>query len=204
MIDFPKYAQIKDRYCVCYFGQSDEYVLQLALLKPLIESKYQGLKLYLGCKDETVDKLKLDQAQILKLSDLRSRRLEFGHMREIKFDGKNHPIEVFAKECDLPNYAVCQKIQDEKTIRCVIITQGAYPTVSLNQNQTDYLVKITKQLGFSPEINTTIENSGLVIGVESFDLFKAASQGIETKLISTGLGSNLYSMMFPHGEILKI
>ena len=203
MIEFPKYAQMKDRYCVCYFGTSDEYILQLYLLKQLIENKYNDLKLYIGCRDEA-SKLITDHEFVLKLSDLRNRRLDFGHIREVKFDGKTHPIEDFAKECELSDYTVCREVQKEKTVRCVIITQGSYPTLSLNQNQVDKLIRMLKQAGFNPEIDTSIENSGLVIGVESLNLFKAASQGIETKLIPTGLGSNLYSMMFPNGEILKI
>lgn len=203
MIEFPKYAQMKDRYCVCYFGTSDEYILQLHLLKQSIENKYNDLKLYIGCRDEA-SKLFTDHEFVLKISDLRNRRLDFGHIREVKFNGKTHPIEDFAKECELSDYTVCREVQKEKTVRCVIITQGSYPTLSLNQNQVDKLIRMVKQAGFNPEIDTSIENSGLVIGVESLNLFKAASQGIETKLIPTGLGSNLYSMMFPNGEILKI
>lgn len=202
MIEFEKYAQIKNRYCLCYFGTSDEYILQLWLYKPIIEHKYPGLQLFLGCRDEAANLIN-DEKYILRLSDLKSRRLDFGHIREISFDGKNHPIEKFINETDLSE-CVTDEIVEEKTTQCVIITQGSYPTISLKENQIDYLKKMAISQGYSPILNSPIENSGLVMGVESFGLYKAASLGIETQLVPTGLGTNLYRKMFPKGKVLNI
>lgn len=203
MIEFPKYAKIKDRYCVCYFGHSDEYVLQIALLKPLIEKKYKGINIFIGCRDET-SKLFENSEFILKHSELRSRKLDFGYIREIKFNGKTHPVEDFIQEAKLENYTICQNSQQEKTTRCVILTQGSYPTKPLTQTQIDKLIIMARHAGFEPELNTSVKNSGLVIGVESFGLFEAASQGIQTKLIVTGIGEKLFQNMFPQGEIIKL
>jgi hypothetical protein len=171
------------------------------LLKPIIEKQYHGLELYIGCKDETSN-LFTDHKFIMKLSDLRSRRLDFGHIREINFDGKKHPVDAFAEESGLTNYVICEKVNLEKTNRCVILTNGNYPSLSLKQNQIDFLLRKAKQMGFDAVVNENIDCAGLVMGVECFDLFKAASLGIETKLMPTGLGTNLFQKMFPKSEIL--
>ena len=48
-----------------------------------------------------------------------------------------------------------------------------------------------------------ISQAGWVIGVEGAPIFEAASRGIKTSLVPTGMGTNLYSKLFPNGEILK-
>jgi acyl CoA:acetate/3-ketoacid CoA transferase alpha subunit len=40
--------------------------------------------------------------------------------------------------------------------------------------------------------------------VESHELFLAAASGIPTALIPTGLGTDLYRMMFPNNEVFTL
>lgn len=203
MIEFTKYAQIKDRYCVCYFGPAEEYVLQLMLLKPVIEEKYQGVQIFVGCRDESAN-LFPNNNFVFKHSDLRTRRFDFGHIKELRFNGKTHPIEQFLEESNILNYAINTNLQIEKTSRCVILTKGCFPTISLNDDQVEKLVRIAKSEGYDVEIDQPVQNSGLVMGVESFGLFQAASQGIETKLIPTGFGTELYKKMFPFAKLHEV
>jgi hypothetical protein len=203
MIEFSKYCQIKDNFCICYFGSSYEYILQIIFLKPFIEEKYKGIKIFIGCNDHAYNFFK-DYKFTLSYSDLLKRKLDFAYIKELKFDGTIHPLEFFIKESEIENYIVCNKNNTENTSSCSIITKGNYPTISLNEKQINILKNIASQSGFVAEIDAPVENSGLVMGVESFSLFKAASLGIKTKLVPTGLGTNIYKKMFPEGEIIDV
>lgn len=201
MIDFNKYAKIKDNYCICYFGPSDEYVFQLKLLKPVFEREFPGIKIFIGCRDDKTNILD-GCNDILKVSDLKMRRFEFCHLHEIRYNQKTHPIEDFLVESSIRNVAITNEVKKEHTNRCVIISQGSYPTVSLTSTQIDLLKRQVVSEGFEPVISNDIEGAGLVIGVESLGLFKAASLGIKTKLVPTGIGARLYKLMFPSGVVL--
>jgi hypothetical protein len=202
MIAFTKYAKIKDFYCLCYYGNSDEYLLQLALIKPLIENRFPGVQVYIGCKDEK-KQLFLNDDFVLKRSTLIDRS-NFGYIREIKFNGKTHPIQELMDECEIKNLVICEKLQQEYNNKCVIITKANYPTISLDQNKITILKRIAQQDGFEYCLDEDVRDAGLVIGVESWGLFEAASKGIRTKLYPTGVGADLYKSLFPRGEIIKI
>lgn len=203
MIPFTKYADIKDRYCICYFGPNDEYLFLLKILKPIIEKKFQNLKITIGCKDDKVNFFEIKD-DFLKMSDLRSKRFDFGYIRELKFNGTEHPIEALIKECQINECAVATALQEDYNNKCVIITQGNYPTLSLDKRKLNILEKIAKEEGFDPVIDENVKGAGFVMGVESYGLFEAASRGVRTLLWPTGLGTNLYKLMFPKGEIISI
>lgn len=203
LIEFPKYAKIKDHYCVCYFGHSDEYLVQLRLLKPIVERKYPGLQLFFGCKDDKTDLLKPCE-NILKISELRLRRYDFAHIKELKYDNKIHPVEEFLTNTGLADYFVDESLEPIVTTKCVIITEGTYPTKPLEKRQIEQIKRMVADQGFQPEINTSIQNSGLVVGVESVGLFEAAGLGIATTLIPTGVGTRLYKNMFSKSSIMDI
>jgi hypothetical protein len=202
MIEFPKYVNIKDNYCVCYFGPADEYLLQLSLLKPVIESQFGDINLFIGCRDEKIDKLNCDS--VLKLSELKLKRLDFGHIREIKYNGLTHPVEDFVNESNMQNIVVCNELKKQHTTKCVIVSKGNYPTVSLDSKKIETLKRMAASEGYSPEVDGDISEAGLVMGVESYDLFLAASQGIKTRLVKTGIGHNLFKKMFPKGDLMNL
>jgi hypothetical protein len=203
MIEFVKYAKIKDSYCICYFGLSDEYLIQLKLLKNIIEKNYKKIKIFIGCKDEKYSIFE-NKDYILKLSELKSRRFNFGYIREIKFNGRTHPIEDLILESEISDITVCSELKKEYTRKCVIVTKGNYPTICLTDDRVQKLKKIASVEGFDVCIDECISDAGMVMGVESPDLFQAASQGTRTKLYPSGIGTNLYKLMFPKGEILRV
>lgn len=202
MIQFNKYAKTKDKYCLCYFGNSDEYLVLLEFIKPLIEKTLSGLEVHIGCKDNKIDIIK-NCNSVMKLSEIKVRRDDFGHLKEIRYNGLTHPIEDLLKECGIDKTNI-DLPQNVITTKCVIISKGNYPTKDLEQRRIKILEKIAIDRGYSPEIDTDATNSGLVMGVESVGLFRAAVSGIETKLVPTGIGACLYKKLFASGEIMHI
>ena len=200
MIEFFRYANVKDKYCVCYFGNSDEYLVQLRLLKGLLEKRFPGVKINFGCKD---DKSHLLGGQSLTISRIKADRYEFAHIREIAFNGITHPIEEFAKESDVVPRLEIVKLP-RTTNRCVVVTQSNYPTRPMERERFRLLMSKIHNDGYDIELNTNINNASLVAGVESVQLFEAAAQGIRTILVPTGVGENLYKTMFPDAETFGI
>ena len=167
-----------------------------------MEKQFPGIKICFGCRD---DKTHLfdDSEHVMKITELKIKRYEFGHINEIKFDGLNHPIEQFIKNSGITECRILTP-NPINTKKCVIVTKGQYPTKDLDQRETNILKKIGTEDGYDVEVDTDIKSSGLVMGVESRFLFEAAANGIKTKLIPRGLGTNLYKKMFPEGEILEL
>lgn len=201
MIKFTDYAKIANNYCVCYFGQSDEYLIQLKNLKPILEKEFVNLTIYIGCKDDKIHVFN-GQDHILKLSELKIRKNDFAHISELKFDGLNHPVEQFVLSSGIKNYSVPNQ-KTIKTTKCVIVTKGSHPTKPLEESKIDKIKKFVTAQGMLYEINTNVCNAGMVIGVESFGVCEAASIGIETYLIPTGVGTNLYKKMFPNIKVIN-
>jgi hypothetical protein len=200
MIEFSKYSKVKDRYCLCYFGSSDEYLVLLKILKKPIERHFPGLRLSFGCRDDKAHLLGVD-SDVMKISEIKVRRNDFAHIRELMFNGATHPVEDLIKENGIADCVVNAEIKEPLTKKCVIITKGNYPTKGLERMQVDQLKKLAMESGFYVELDSDINNAGLVMGVESVWLFEAASRGIRTKLVPTGIGLRLYKMMFPHSEV---
>lgn len=200
MIEFRKYAEVKDNYCLCYFGYSDEYLVQLRLLKPILERQFPGLHICFGCKDDKVDLLSGCGA-ILTISKVKVDRNNYAHIREIRYNGRTHPIEDLLQEAEIENATVVSGFCPPVTRKCVLITKGSYPTKSLQQNEIEQIEHRIKKEHFDIEQNVGITNASLVVGVESPELFEAAGQGIRTILVPTGIGTNLYRKMFPQNEV---
>jgi hypothetical protein len=203
MISFTEYAEISDNYCICYFGYADEYLVQLKMLQPILEREFDGLNIYLGVKDEKSHILE-GCSKILKLSEIKTSKKKFAHIRELTFNGSDHPVEALMKESGVETYASPVNPAKERTAKCVIATKGFHPTRSLLQKEIDFLKLLCGQLGYDCDIDGDVSSAGLVMGVESYSLYDAASRGVETRLVPTGIGTRLYKRMFPHGKILEI
>lgn len=202
MIDFAKYAKIKDHYCLGYFGQADEYLVQLRLLKPILEKWFPGLTIYIGCKDDKAWILK-DCHHIVLMSAIRNRTEDFIYVNELRCNGISHPIEDLLQEANVESIQVAAK-PSSPTVKCVIVTHGAHPTKSLSPQQIDQLRSMAFGRGMSPEIDVDVTGAGLVMGVESFSLYEALASGIETCLVPTGVGTRLYKQMCPNPRVLHI
>jgi hypothetical protein len=200
MIGLTEYSVLKNNICLTYNGWCDEYLLQLDILKPFIE-KQKNISMFISCRD---DKKILfpDKDYFIPSSGLSN--YKFGFTYEITFDGQNHPIDNFLKLLSIDRIESKKIEKDSITNLCVLLTKGNYPTKNLNSDQIDFLTKIAKQKGYDVVKDQSVFDAGLVMGVESFDLFKSASLGIETCLFDTGLGLNLFKKMFPHFETISL
>lgn len=201
MIGYAQYSKIKDNYCICYFGHADEYLIQLRLLKDVMKRDFKGLNIYFGCKDEKVHLLN-DCGNVLKVTQIKARKSEFAHIKEIKSNGISHPIEDLLLGSGVTNMFVSDK-QESETTKCVIVTKGILPTGNIGDDKVKSLEIMAKEQGYHVSIDDkNIIGAGWVIGVESPQLFEAAGKGIRTTLVPTGLGTRLYKNMFPNAETL--
>lgn len=192
MVPFEHYVKIKDNYCICYFGYCDEYLLLLELLLPKIEEKLSGLNLFIGCKDNNIN-LFNNREKVLPISVLKTRKSEFAHIKELQFNGINHPIEELVNEIDVNlKFNIDKKIDNYK--KAVIITHGFYPTNPMTSNQIKTASSLVKDLNI--EINGNWRDADVVIGVESIALIKAAIAGIRTIIVPNGIGTQFYKNMF--------
>lgn len=174
--------------------------MQLRLLKPVFEQHFPGLNLCLGCKDDKTHILR-DVGHILTISKIKVERKHYAYIREVRFNGKTHPVEDLLVESQIKSVELSIPQQPRVNNRCVIITQGAYPTKPLTPQEIQNLKGSVLDQGYELEIDTDPSEASLVMGVESVGLFEAAAKGISTKLVPTGFGTRLYRYMFPKGEI---
>lgn len=202
MIGFEQYSRIKNNYCLCYFGYSDEYLVQLRLLKPVFEQCFPGLNLCLGCKDDKTHILR-DVGHVLTISKIKVDRKSYAYIREVRFNGKTHPVEDLLVESKIKSVELSITQQPRANNRCVIITHGAHPTKPLAPQEIQRFKESVADQGYEFEIDTDPSGASLVMGVESVGLFEAAAQGISTKLVPTGFGTRLYRYMFPKGEVFR-
>ncbi len=200
MIPFPKYAKIKDNYCVAYLGQNNEYLLLLDYFVPKLESLHPGIHIYLCCRDECLSIL--THSKSFPISLLKQKKEELVHVKEIVYDGTGHPIEIFLTESGLKNVRV-SVTSPPITTRAVVLTKGNFPTTSLNDEEIEWLALKAKDQGFTPEFDVPVDSAGYVLGVECYEMFRAGFAGIKTALIPNGVGTEFYKKMFFGVEILE-
>lgn len=148
MIPLHEYVKIKDNYCLCYYGESDEYLVLLRLLKPIIENHLPKLKLHISCKDEKA--YLLDNA--VKLSEGSLGKFKFAHAKEIKYSGEGHPIEELIAEIGINAISVTE-IAEVTNNNCVIVTKGNHPTKSLNSRQISAIKQKCIERNYETEID---------------------------------------------------
>lgn len=107
MMPFKQFAQIYNKYCICYFGHVDAYLIALAEIRPLLEEHFTGMNIYLGCRDEKAH-LWSDEPKIVKASEFKVRRSEFAYVKELRYGGTNL-IEDFVKEAGIDTGACSYK-----------------------------------------------------------------------------------------------
>ena len=198
----PQYAKIKDNYCIAYFGNNKEHLIQLKLLRPYMESTFPGVKVYLSCREDSVYLFK-EEERIITKEKLKENKHMFGYIRELLCDMQSNPVEEFMKESEIPYGPIHyeQKINNKK---CVLLTNGIAPVRSLNGDQIKLAISHIQNKGYDLEINEQINNAGWVVGVENEQFYQAAVDGKAVTLIPTGFGENIFKKLFPGGQILKI
>jgi hypothetical protein len=201
MIELKTYSKVKDNYCFGYFGPAHEYLLQIDMLRPIIEKHFPGINMTIGCTSASKNLIECEN--ILLDIEIKERKRDFGHIYDLRYDNtEEHPIEKYLKDCGINNYKI-NDLSQSLTSRCVITNMANYPTKPMTSDQIKILNKFILAKGFTIDLEGKIENAGWVVGVESVKLFQAAKLGIKTSLVPTGVGAGLYKKMFPNGEILN-
>lgn len=145
------------------------------------------------------------EERICPQTDLVEQRRNFAYVREIKNNIEKHPVEHLMEESDIECGPITLEKKEKRFKNTAIFTNGYFPTRSLNFKQIDYLTNSLKKQGVAFELNPrSLEKFDTVIGVENEYLYKAASLGIDTTLIPTGNGENLFLKMFPNNQIKYI
>lgn len=198
-IPLTQYAKIKNKYCISYYGNSNEYLVQLKFVRPHIERVYPGIQLYLACKDETFYLLE-DEPRTLKRSEYC--KDNFAYTRELNCDMHSHPVEQILKESNI------SKIPFNTTLmtgtNCCIYPRGALPTKSLTQSQIQQVMIYARSKNMNPVLEGDLQTASCVIGVENEYTSLAPIKGIKTILVPTGIGENLYKSLYSNIDILKI
>ena len=210
---YPEYVKIKDKYCISYLGHNDEYIIQLINIRDAIQKELPGIQLYICCNDRLSD-LKTSYSNILLSDELRKNKKNFAYIRSIRYEDNGlHPILNLLHESNitLQHFNKPTRIQNDYR-KCIIICTGSPPTKSISDEILSSIlarlkrdnrpVLVIKNQKDKPSLNDT----GLIIGVECELLFSAAFQGIETCLVPTGVGTELYQTLFPipHGQIWNV
>ena len=201
-VALPQYAKIKDRYCIVYLGNSSEYLVQLLLLRPNMEAKYPGIKVYIACLDEAFHIIS-GHERVLNYEELKINERNFSYIFNLKCNLTEHPVEAFMDESDIPIRININQAKPEKN-RCVIMPSGAIPTRSMSSSQIDKCKQIACNRSMIPEVCNDIKNASLVMSVENEYLFAAIAHGIPTALVPNGLGTNLYRKMLANAEVLDV
>jgi len=198
-IPFDKYLKAKDRYCIGYFGNCAEYIVQLSYLRPHIEKQLTGLEIHLSCKDELYHLLS-NQSNTWPWSIYKDTKREFGHVREMTSDLMSHPVLTIMEESSL-QFPPPPSIAKPNT-RCVLWTKGILPTKNLDPGDIPYFKNKLSIMGYEVVIDQP-QGVGCVAGVESEFLYSSAAHGLMTYLIPTGIGTELYRKMFPNRGVLE-
>jgi hypothetical protein len=202
MIPLPEYAKIKDKYCIAYNGYSKEYIVQLRLLRPIMEKTFPGIMVYLSCRDEHMYLLK-NEERIISRNSLKENKNNFAYIREIYCNLIQHPIESFMNESDIKINTNLNKIVGIPS-SCVLLTTCVPPVKPLTSTQINKIIDYLSKKGLKPAINQPIDEFDLVVGVECDQLYEAGAKNKDLILIPTGFGENLFKSMFPWAQIIKI
>jgi len=175
------------------------------MLRPTIEQTFQGLQIYISCKDDYMYLLQ-GQTRILSTTELKQNKQKFAYVREIFCNLTEHPVEQLMIESEIPILPICQNIYNPEENRgsCLLLPHANQPTRSLNSKQISQAIAHAEKQGSTVQFNKSIDNFDWIIGVENENLFEAAALGKRTTLIPTGFGENLFRKMFPSAEILNL
>lgn len=201
-LPLPQYAKVKDNYCIAYFGNNKEHLIQLKLLRPYMESTFPGVKVYLSCREDSVYLFKGEE-RIITREELKESKHLFGYVRELLCDMQSNPVEEFMNESEIPIMPIHAN-QPLNNKKCVLLTNGIAPVRSLDGNQIKLAISHIQNKGYQLEINGKIDDAGWVVGVENEQFYLAATTGRAVTLIPTGFGENLFKKLFPSGQILKL
>jgi hypothetical protein len=200
-VPLPEYVKVKDKYCIAYFGHCDDYLVQLKLLRPIMEKSFPGIHVYIACKTSAMEHME-GEDNVVNIANPK----DYGYFRELRCDMASHPVEAFMKESGLPCGPVRIKpFATNSKKRGVIVQNGMLPTRSLSMEQIIAARKFLFTKGcYNIEMDGNINEADVVLGVESAKLFQAGANGAQVFLVPTGFGENIFKCMYPKGTIIKL
>ena len=202
-LHLPKYREVKDKFCVCYFGPCNEYVTLFLGLRPQVEAELPGLRLYIGCKDSLYGPENTVPESVISQMIREPWGTGFGHIREVRCNMQDHPVEQFFRESNITLKPVEHKPDpDNRVIQ--LYPNGTSPTRSLNQSQIDAITQKYTKLGYVVRQNGPWNDVGMVVGVESVSFWEAALAGKSSILCNAGLGTGLFRVICPWGDVISL
>jgi len=96
MISYPRFVKLKDKFCILYKGPDVEYVVQLICILPHLEKHYEGLDIWIACRQNIASEF--DSPKLIPLESLD--RSKFGYCYELTTDRTKYPVTNGAIERD--------------------------------------------------------------------------------------------------------
>lgn len=187
-----QYLQVKDRICIGYFGFSDEYLVQLRVLRPNVEKVFPGLSVWLACRDDGLRWFR-GEDRVVSLSRLKASRHGFGKVFELGSRPGVNPVEALLAESGVP---VEVKVTPRRTGgHCLIVPP-------LAAGMAKKVMDTASARGYRSVFGDDLGGAGWVVGEECAKVYEAAASGIATSLVSGG-GASIFPKMFPGYEVLE-
>lgn len=201
-LHLPRYREVKDKYCVCYFGPCNEYITLLLGLRKQVEDQLPGLQLYIGCKENLCGYEKTVPEPAIIQMTREPWGTSFGHIREIRCNMVNHPVEQFFKESQI-DIKPAEHKPDPGNRVVYLCPNGTSPTRSLTEQHAASLANWYTEAGYIVRKDGPLHDVGLVVGVESVQLWSAALAGKDCVLCDSGLGTALFRVICPWGQVIS-
>lgn len=196
---FNNFLQVKYKYCVSYFGNSNEYIELLRLLRPFIENQFRGIQVHLACKDEAYYLLE-DEPRVCSKKTFN--KTDYCYVRDLIFDNATHPVQIIMEESKIRIPVLCGSAS-KPTNNVFVYTFGNAPTRTLNAEETCSLIKNIQSSGRNCRLNEPWDGVSSVVSVEGEQLIKAAMAGIDCTLLDSGVGTGFYKKIFLHMRVLS-
>ena len=201
-LPLPRYREVKNKYCVCYFGPCDEYVTLLHGLKEQAESQLPGLRIYIGSKEHLCrGEYSISEPEAFQMVR-EPWGTQFGHIKEIRCDMKSHPVKQFFDESGIKIVPTGHKPDTENRL-VKLCPFGVSPTRSLTEEETKRLTTQYARQGYVVREECDWKDAGMVVGVECSDVWASALAGKMTHLCDTGLGADFFRVISPWGRVIS-
>lgn len=202
-LHLPRYREVKDKYCVCYFGPCNEYITILLGLRKQAEDQLPGIQLYIGCRDDLCTDERTLPESIVTQMIREPWGTGFGHIREIRCDMVNHPVAQFFTESKIAIKPVpCTATPGNRVVR--LYPRGTSPTKSLTEIQIKTLTDQYTKAGYIVHEDGPWQDAGLVVGVECVSTWAAALAGQQVALCDSGLGTDFFRVIHPWTPVISV
>lgn len=209
-MSYPFYLTVKNKVCVFYSGHNLEYLIQLRLIKKLLEKEFLEIEFTFACVKDYMEYLEGE-----KVIDVKEPRAGFAFNYEIIYDAshKKHPILKMLQESKINIQKV--SVGQSKGNIAYISAIGDFPNKTLTQEQIKKAVVFANNKGFKAEmienrlsasnIKKLVSCAAYVIGTSNEILYEAIVSGIPTALIPSNVESEeIYKAFLPEKSCIVL